>query len=208
MTVTALVTGFGPFPGAPFNPTGPLVERLAHLRRPGLADVKIIPYVFPTSYAAVDSELPKLIAAYNPDILLMFGLAPRARIVRVETRARNALALMPDASGRTLGRRTIVPGAPSAMPFLTPARHLLTAFRSARVRVVQSRDAGRYLCNFLCWRALETARKNGPHVIAFVHVPPIPRTARRLTKHRKPGLADLTRAGNAILIALVAAARR
>ena len=26
---TILVTGFGPFPGAPFNPTAPLVERLA-----------------------------------------------------------------------------------------------------------------------------------------------------------------------------------
>ncbi len=208
MAITALVTGFGPFPGAPFNPTGPLVERLAHLRRPGLAGVKIIPYVFPTSYAAVDSELPKLIAAYQPDILLMFGLAPRARTVRIETRARNALALLPDVSGRSLGRRTIAPGAPSAMSLLTPARHLLTAFRAARVPTVLSRDAGRYLCNFLCWRAVETARKNGPRVIAFVHVPPIPRTTRRLTKSRKPALADLTRAGNAILIALVAAARR
>ncbi|HZD90599.1 MAG TPA: pyroglutamyl-peptidase I, partial [Pseudolabrys sp.] len=26
---TILVTGFGPFPGAPFNPTVPLVRRLA-----------------------------------------------------------------------------------------------------------------------------------------------------------------------------------
>ena len=29
MAVTILVTGFGPFPGAPFNPTGPLVKQLA-----------------------------------------------------------------------------------------------------------------------------------------------------------------------------------
>ena len=60
MAVTILVTGFGPFPGAPFNPTGPLVERLARLRRPGLADMKIVAHVFPTSYAAVDRDLPKL----------------------------------------------------------------------------------------------------------------------------------------------------
>ena len=25
MTATILITGFGPFPGAPYNPTGPLV---------------------------------------------------------------------------------------------------------------------------------------------------------------------------------------
>ena len=31
-----LVTGFGPFPGAPFNPTEPLVKRLTQLRRPAL----------------------------------------------------------------------------------------------------------------------------------------------------------------------------
>src|SRR5258707_863674 len=143
MAITALITGFGPFPGAPFNPTGPLVGRLARLRRPGLADVKIIPYVFPTSYAAVDSELPKLIAKYKPDMVLMFGLAPRARTVRVETRARNALALLPDVSGRSLGRSVIAPGAPSAMSLLTPARHLLAAFRTAHVPTTLSRDAGR-----------------------------------------------------------------
>src|SRR5262245_45078635 len=62
LSPTILVTGFGPFPGAPFNPTMPLVGRLARLRRPALADIKIVPHIFPTSYAAVDRELPRLIA--------------------------------------------------------------------------------------------------------------------------------------------------
>ena len=99
MTTTILVTGFGPFPGAPFNPTGPLVEKLARLRRPRLADVKIAAHVFPTSYTAVDRDLPKLIAEHEPDAILMFGLAPRARALRIETRARNTAALLPDAGG-------------------------------------------------------------------------------------------------------------
>src|SRR5437762_13061544 len=98
---TVLVTGFGPFPGAPFNPTGPLVERLARLRRPALGDVTIVPHVFQTSYAAVDRELPELIARHKPDALLMFGLAPRAKALRIETRARNALTLLPDVSGQS-----------------------------------------------------------------------------------------------------------
>ena len=34
---TILITGFGPFPGAPVNPTTPLVRHLARLRRPALA---------------------------------------------------------------------------------------------------------------------------------------------------------------------------
>ena len=101
---TLLVTGFGPFPGAPFNPTTPLVKRLARLRRPGLADVRIVGHVFPTSYAAVERELPALIARHKPDALLMFGLATRAKRLRIETRARNALALLPDVKGATVHR--------------------------------------------------------------------------------------------------------
>jgi hypothetical protein len=100
MTVTVIVTGFGPFPGAPFNPTGPLAKRLARVRRPTLANVKVVSHVFPTSYTAVDRELPTLIAEHKPDALLMFGLAPRARALRIETRARNTVTLLPDATGR------------------------------------------------------------------------------------------------------------
>ncbi|MGB8036741.1 MAG: pyroglutamyl-peptidase I, partial [Pseudolabrys sp.] len=97
---TVLITGFGPFPGAPFKPTGPLVERLARMRRPALSDVTIVTHIFQTSYETVDRELPKLIARHKPDALLMFGLAPRAKTLRIETRARNALALLPDVSGQ------------------------------------------------------------------------------------------------------------
>ena len=209
MGFTILVCGFGPFPGAPFNPTGPLVTRLAQLRRPALAQVTIVPHVFPTSYAAVDRELPRLIARHRPDALLMFGLASRTPHLRIETRARNALALLPDAGGASLRRGAIVAGQMAALAMPAPAVRLLAAARTARVPVALSRDAGRYLCNYLCWRAAEAAgQPRGPRLAAFVHVPNIARGARRAGKRRKLNLDDLTRAGNSILTALVAAARR
>src|ERR687888_1669516 len=103
MPITALLTGFGPFPGAPFNPTEGLVKRLGARRRPALAEVERITHVFRTSYAAVDEELPALIARHRPDVLLMFGLAARTPHVRSETRARNAVsALVPDVGGNVL----------------------------------------------------------------------------------------------------------
>ena len=142
---TILVTGFGPFPGAPFNPTGPLVARLARLRRPCLANAKIVPHIFPTSYAAVDRDLPKLLARHKPDALLMFGLAPRAKTIRIETRARNSVSLLPDAGGMARRRLTIAAGGPAAITLPAPARHLLAAVRSTHVQAAQSRDAGRYL---------------------------------------------------------------
>ena len=209
MGVTVLVTGFGPFPGAPFNPTGPLVERLARMRRPALDDVTIIPWVFSTSYAAVDRKLPTLIAWHRPDALLMFGLAPRAKTLRIETRARNTLTHLRDVSGRTLRRNLIVGGGPPAMPLPVRTRHLLAGTRGSRVPVTVSRDAGRYLCNYLCWRASEeAARKNGLRLAAFIHVPPVARTVRRPGKRRRFSLDDLARAGGRFVVAIAAEARR
>src|SRR5271156_3364865 len=93
-----LITGFGPFPGAPFNPTQPLVARLLRLRRPALGDVELSGHIFPVTYAAVDRQLPMLLAKYRPEGLLMFGLAARTPYVRIETRARNAVTtIWPDA---------------------------------------------------------------------------------------------------------------
>lgn len=208
MSLTILVTGFGPFPGAPFNPTGPLARRAAR-RRPALADVKIVTHIFPTSYAAVDRELPALIAEHKPDALLMFGLGQRARGLRVETRARNALALLPDAGGMSLGRRAIAVGSPTSMRLRTPARPLLAALRGLRPRATLSRDAGRYLCNYLCWRAAETAATGtGLRLAAFIHVPPVRRSPRRKRDKALASLNDLTVAGARALVALVAAARR
>jgi len=45
-----LITGFGPFPGAPFNPTQPLVARLLRLRRPAFADIELSGHIFPVTY--------------------------------------------------------------------------------------------------------------------------------------------------------------
>jgi pyroglutamyl-peptidase len=193
MALTILVTGFGPFPGAPVNPTGPLVQSLAQWR---MGRVKVVTHIFPASYAAVDRDLPKLIARYRPDALLMFGLAPRSRILRIETRAQNALAKLADAAGKTPRRHRIESRGPAAVRMPAPAHDLLAAVRGAGVRVRRSRDAGQYLCNYLCWRATEATRKTGgPKLAAFIHVP-LGETA-----------SYLARAGRALLKATAAVFR-
>ena len=205
---TILVTGFGPFPGAPFNPTGPLVQALARLKRPGLADVKIIGHVFATRYAAVERELPALIARHKPDALLMFGLAPRAKTLRIETRARNALALLPDAGGTSAGSKIAIAG-PAARALPAPTVHLVNAVRAARVPAILSHNAGRYLCNYLCWRAAEAAVKpGGPRLAAFIHVPPLRRKPRPRRGTARLDAQDLARAATRLLLTLTAAARR
>jgi pyroglutamyl-peptidase len=207
MTTTILITGFGPFPGAPYNPTGPLVSELARRRHPAFANVRRVAHVFPVSYEAVDRELPALLKRERPDALIMFGLAVRATQMRIEMRARNAVTrMLPDVSGRTPLAATILPGGPPTVPLRSPAQRLLSAARATGVPVALSRDAGRYLCNYLCWRAAEAAGIGAPGLVAFVHVPEVQRASSQ-SRRDLLTLDHLIDAGEAILRAAVAAAR-
>jgi pyroglutamyl-peptidase len=209
---TILLTGFGPFPGMPFNPTAPLVARLTRVRRPALAGARLVAHVFPTSYAAVDRDLPSLIARHRPDALLMFGVAGRTRHLRIETRARNARSLLiPDVAKSRSTRGVIAAGAPAALALHRCGARLLAAARASRVPAALSRDAGRYLCNYLCWRAAEAAgAPDGPRLVAFVHVPRLRRGVwrRDRTRRRPLTLDDLVRAGEAMLLEIVSAVRK
>ena len=206
-----LVTGFGPFPGAPYNPTQPLVTRLLRLRRPALSDVELAGHIFPVTYAAVDRQLPELLAKRRPDALLMFGLASRTQHLRIETRARNAVTtLWPDADHIRVRKGSIAGGA-DAMTFGPHTAKLLRVARATGIDARASRDAGSYLCNYLSWRAIEaTCGDSGPRLTAFVHVPPLARDAARQRKGaaQRVTLEELVDAGEAMLLEMVRLARQ
>src|SRR4030088_949898 len=155
-----LLTGFGPFPGAPFNPTEPLVARLLQLRRPAFSDVELSGHIFPVTYTAVDRELPDLLAKHRPQALLMFGLASRTPHVRIETRARNAVTtLWPDADHARV-RKGSIAGDADALMFGPHTAKLLRAAVGTGIDARPSRDAGSYLCNYLSWRAIGAGRSD------------------------------------------------
>jgi pyroglutamyl-peptidase len=201
-----LITGFGPFPGAPYNPTQPLVARLLRLRRPALGDVELSGHIFPVTYDAVDRQLPDLLAMRRPQALLMFGLAARTPFVRIETRARNAVTtLWPDADHARICKGSIA-GGTEAMMFGPHTARLLRAALGTGVDARASRDAGSYLCNYLSWRAIEaTCRDTGPRLAAFVHVPLLARdgASPRKGKSRRVTLEELVDAGEAMLLEMV-----
>jgi pyroglutamyl-peptidase len=204
-----LVTGFGRFPGAPINPTAALVARLERSRRPALADLRIATHVFATRYAAVDHELPALLAREKPDAILLFGVATKTKRLRLELIARNrASVLLPDAGGVKPATTMIARGGPSWRVGQFSPQRLLAAARSAGIRPTLSRNAGAYLCNYAYWRALEAARAGGPRVVAFVHISPLCLKARprRAQRERQTegmhALARLTRVSETMLIAI------
>jgi pyroglutamyl-peptidase len=227
---TILITGFGRFPGAPVNPAGLVATRLVRRRRPAFTATRRVAHVFATRYDTVDRELPALLTQEKPDIVVMFGVATRARAVRVEQRARNRIARFPDAGGHRPEAPTIAPQR-DALRNPLPVTRLVRAVRLAGVAAAPSRNAGTYLCNFLYWRALEAAgKRDGPSMVIFIHLPPVglkelPKTpfkkclrtfskklpgkssdTRRTHKRRAPRLDDLVRAGEAIVLAMVSMA--
>jgi pyroglutamyl-peptidase len=207
-----LLTGFEPFPGAPYNPTGSLVERLLRLRRPALDDVERIGHVFPVAYDAVDSQLPALLAQHRPDALLMFGLATRTPYLRIETRARNNITqLWPDAGHTRILSRTLAPGAAATRRFGPHTALLVRAAQHTGINARASLNAGAYLCNYLSWRAIEAAEVGfGPRLAAFVHVPLVPRHPSPVLKARSASITfeQLVDAGEALMMTMVKLARR
>jgi pyroglutamyl-peptidase len=205
-----LLTGFGPFPGAPYNPTIPLVKRLTALRRPALDGVELTSHIFHVTYRTVDRELPELIARLHPHAILMFGLAGRTAHVRIETRARNAVTTtFPDADRNIARKGSIVSGA-HPLSFGPHMAKLLSAARATGIDARPSRDAGSYLCNYLSWRAIETTKTaDGPRLAAFIHIPLLARdgtgSRRGSTRITLDGLVD---AGEAMLMELAKLARR
>jgi pyroglutamyl-peptidase len=207
MTTTILLTGFGPFPGAPHNPTEALVEALVRRRHPAFANVRRIGHVFHVSYQTVDRELAELIARERPDALIMFGLATRAVHLRLETRARNAITRsVADAGGIMPPSTKIALDGPPALRLRSPARQLVMAARKTGVPIALSHNAGSYLCNYLCWRAAELS--GGPRLAAFVHVPLVRDAQGRRSRWTALTADELVRAGEAIMRAAMTAVRR
>jgi pyroglutamyl-peptidase len=204
-----LITGFEPFPGAPYNPTQPLVARLTRLRRPALADVELSSHIFPVTYRAVDRQLPEVLAQHRPQAILMFGLAQRTSWLRVETRARNAVTMLwPDAD-HTLIRKGSIAADAGAMMFGPHTEKLLRAALATGIDARTSRDAGSYLCNYLSWRAIEAVNTDkGPRLAAFIHVPLLARDG--TSQQQGCGritLDGLVDAGEAMLLEMVKLAR-
>ena len=204
-----LVTGFGPFPGAPFNPTMPLVKRLTGLRRPAFDNFALTGHIFDVTYAAVDRELPELIARHRPQALLMFGLAGRSSHLRIESRARNAVTTrFPDA-GRQHARKGSIESGADAKVFGPHSEKLRHAALATGIDARISRDAGSYLCNYLSWRAIEAVNgNNGLHLAQFIHVPPLAHDGTAASGKSSITLEALVDAGEAMLMELVKLTRQ
>src|SRR5262249_10785447 len=127
---------------------------------------------------------------------------------RIETRARNARsALFPDASGARPSAGFIAAGEPGTRMGPAPHRILLAAVRAQRLPARLSHSAGRYLCNFAYWRALAATQEGRAPWSRSTRGRRAPGGGAPRAPRRQLTSADVARAGEAILMALIVAAR-
>ncbi|MHB2169738.1 pyroglutamyl-peptidase I [Alsobacter sp. R-9] len=208
-----LVTGFGPYPKVRVNPTGVIARRLGASRRLARLGIAVTAQVLETSYAAAGAAVPPLIAAVEPDACLHLGLAPRERVIRIETRGENRTRrLSPDVRGRRPASLKLRPEAPAALRGTPRAAALLAGLRRQGLPARLSQDAGAYLCNAMYFWSLDEARRAGrDRPVVFVHLPwPAPAAGtRKLSASRRPRipLDVLIAALEEIAVALVVEGR-
>lgn len=164
-----LVTGFGPFPGVPFNASTRLIEALE--RSPAIAGISLFSEIIPVAWDGALDCSQKAIGRHRPHAVLHFGVAKRATLFEIETRAFNMSGPKADNEGRVRGERFLVPGSPFIRTATLPAAELLHALRQAGCPAALSKNAGRYLCNALFYTSLNNADKSGAPLVGFIHIP-------------------------------------
>ena len=190
---TILVSGFGPFLDVKENPSW---ESIRDLQGTVVGGCRIAVVRLDVTYRTAAEQLQAAIDRTQPALVLSLGVAPTAAI-RLESTAHNRdTASAPDVDGEVREGRTIREGAAEALPTRLPLAKLKAALVADGFAVVDSDDAGGYLCNHLFYELL-TRRPTGP--AGFVHVPPLappwdlPRLERAVRRMLEVLAADLAR---------------
>jgi pyroglutamyl-peptidase len=161
---TVLLTGFDPFDGAAWNPSGDAALRL-HGRT--LGDARITSARLPVLWDVAGRALLARIAETSPRAVLCLGMAHDT--FRVERFADDRRVARPDDDG-------VIPAARAATVRLAarlPVARMEAAIRAVvgDARVAPSEDAGGFLCNEVFCMLMRAADAHGLERAGFLHVP-------------------------------------
>lgn len=171
--IRILVTGFGPYPGTPENPSEHLVRALAERNARPPAGTSLTTHILPTSWTEVARLMPAMLAEEQPDVAIHFGHAAKARGFRLEEVARNRTAAMADVDGRLPARTLIAAQGPRLLRTDVPLDTLQLRLRALALSTELSQNAGNYLCNNVYYLSMTYAKgRLRPALSLFVHIPP------------------------------------
>jgi len=184
-TCTALLTGFGPFPGVPYNVSEALVDAIGAKLSRRYPSLRFVTQALPTEWEIAPERAVDLICDLKPDIAIHFGVSAEAKGFVIETRAQNKTGRA-DAAGEMPLAEAIEPFGPVELATQLPAGRLCARLGRIGLTSRLSRDAGTYLCNAVFYRSVLTQTELGSGGRSgFVHLPVAVENAPR--GRRRPG---------------------
>lgn len=167
MAETILVTAFKKFFGEPTNSSE---EDTRELNGASVDGFQVRVEVFPVEYGRVNVELPQLIRDVRPVAHVAFGQAAEA--YKLESIARNSPpGPYTDETGTVMSTPIRSDGRPTYASSL-PLGAIKAVLEQDRANVVDSNDAGKFLCEYAFYLACYTFEKERlPGRVGFVHVP-------------------------------------
>ncbi|WP_420174386.1 pyroglutamyl-peptidase I [Luteococcus sp. OSA5] len=197
-----LVTAFDPFGGESVNPALEAVRALpAEVAGAEVVTLQV-PTVFGRSIDVVTAAMDEL----RPDVVVCVGQAGGRPDVTPERVAINVDdARIGDNEGNQPLDVPVVDGGPAAYFSSLPVKAMVQAIRDEGLPSSLSNTAGTFVCNHLMYGVLHHIAARGGGVRAgFVHVPFIPEQVVERPGVASLALADITRALQATLAAVVA----
>ncbi|XP_006629057.3 pyroglutamyl-peptidase 1 isoform X2 [Lepisosteus oculatus] len=184
--VVVVVTGFGPFRQYLFNPSWPAVQGL---KMSGLGeDVDIHIKELPVSYRKAQELVVLLWKTFSPQLAIHVGIAPGSSAIILEQSGKNEGYKSRDVCGTCPADGRCVVGGPGRIDSVMDMKSLARRLRGRGLDVIYSRDAGRYLCDFVYYTSLYQGKGRA----ALVHVPASGRLAS--TQTLVPILRDIAHA--------------
>lgn len=166
-----LLTGFEPFGGASFNPSGAVVEEIG---ADGINGVEIITAVLPVEFKRSAEILIDLIKTHQPSVVISLGQAEGRDFIGPEQVAINlADARIADNAGVKLENQKVDPNAADGYFSTLPIRAIVGAISALGINAKVSYSAGAFICNEIFFTAQSFLQASAV-ISGFIHLPLAP----------------------------------
>ena len=166
-----LLTGFEPFGGASFNPSGAIVQEIG---RHGIDGVEIITAVLPVEFKRSAEILIDLIKTHQPSVVISLGQAEGRDFIGPEQVAINlANARIADNAGVKLENQKVDPNAADGYFSTLPIRAIVDAISALGMNAKVSYSAGAFICNEIFFTA-QSFLQASTVISGFIHLPLAP----------------------------------
>ena len=179
-----LLTGFEPFGGASFNPSGAVVQEIAEH---GIDGIEIVTAILPVEFKRASEKLINLISTHKPSVIISVGQAEGRDFIGLEQVAINlADGRIADNVGVKIVNQPINVTAADGYFSTLPIRAIVDAISALGISAKVSYSAGTFICNEIFFTA-QSFLQGSTVISGFIHLPLATNQAAEF-----PGLATMS----------------